>query len=239
VTSRGRRTRERLVTAARLIFERDGFLDARIADIADAAGVASGSFYTYFDSKETIFREVAIRLHHDMMSPDDGESRSERSPVEAIERANRKYLESYAANAALMGVIDHVSYFNNDLRAIREERARSFTTRAAQAIERLQVAGLADRELNPHYAASALTSMMSRFAYIWFVNPPGSDFQFDFDEAVRQLTRLWANAVGLSAALELQNAPTTAPNGKRRLAKQPGSVTRAEGSPSADRRPKR
>src|SRR5688500_10413505 len=44
-TERGRRMRARLLAAAREVFERDGFLDARVTDISAAAGVAHGSFY--------------------------------------------------------------------------------------------------------------------------------------------------------------------------------------------------
>ncbi|MYS96131.1 TetR family transcriptional regulator [Streptomyces sp. SID5469] len=47
-TRRGVRTRDALVAAARRIFERDGYLEARIVDIAAEAGVAAGSFYTHF-----------------------------------------------------------------------------------------------------------------------------------------------------------------------------------------------
>ena len=58
-TRRGAETRARLVQAAKEIFERDGFLEARITDIAQRAGVSHGSYYHYFDSKEQLFREVA------------------------------------------------------------------------------------------------------------------------------------------------------------------------------------
>src|SRR6188472_3064973 len=51
-TARGARTRAALVRGAREVFERDGLVDARIADIAAAAGVATGSFYSYFATKE-------------------------------------------------------------------------------------------------------------------------------------------------------------------------------------------
>ena len=58
-TPRGLRTRARLVGAARQVFEKIPFRQARLTDITAAAGVAAGTFYTYFDSKEEIFREVA------------------------------------------------------------------------------------------------------------------------------------------------------------------------------------
>jgi len=43
LTGRGRRTRQRLVDAARVVFERDGFLNSRLVDITDEAGTAVGS----------------------------------------------------------------------------------------------------------------------------------------------------------------------------------------------------
>jgi AcrR family transcriptional regulator len=45
-TARGNRMRKALVSAARRVFERDGYLDARIVDITADARVATGSYYT-------------------------------------------------------------------------------------------------------------------------------------------------------------------------------------------------
>src|SRR5256885_16696294 len=55
VTAKGARTREELVAAARRVFERDGYSGARVADIAAQAGVAHGSFFTYFPSQKDGF----------------------------------------------------------------------------------------------------------------------------------------------------------------------------------------
>ena len=68
---KGVRTRARLVDAAKQVFERDGFLDARIVDIAETAGLAPGTFYHYFDSKEQIFREVAEAQEERLTAPPD------------------------------------------------------------------------------------------------------------------------------------------------------------------------
>ncbi|HEY1278414.1 MAG TPA: helix-turn-helix domain-containing protein, partial [Acidimicrobiales bacterium] len=65
LTLRGQRTRAALVKAARAVFERRGYHDTRVVDITKAAGVAYGTFYTYFDSKELIFAEVVEELHRD------------------------------------------------------------------------------------------------------------------------------------------------------------------------------
>ncbi len=57
-TERGRRTLRALLDAAADEFGEKGFHDAAIARIAARADMAIGSFYTYFDSKEDIFRAL-------------------------------------------------------------------------------------------------------------------------------------------------------------------------------------
>ncbi|WP_113699225.1 TetR/AcrR family transcriptional regulator [Nonomuraea lactucae] len=56
--ARGQRTRAALVAAGRRVFERDGYLDARLIDIAAEAKCSTGSSYTYFASKEEILQAV-------------------------------------------------------------------------------------------------------------------------------------------------------------------------------------
>ena len=57
-TSRGRRTRRALLDAAAIEFGEHGFHLASISAITRRAGAALGSFYTYFDSKDAIFRAL-------------------------------------------------------------------------------------------------------------------------------------------------------------------------------------
>lgn len=57
-TARGKRTREKLLRAAETEFGEKGFHEAAISGITQRAGVALGSFYTYFESKEEIFRAL-------------------------------------------------------------------------------------------------------------------------------------------------------------------------------------
>ena len=61
-TSRGERTRRKLLDAARAEFGEKGFYDAAISGITQRAGVALGSFYTYFHSKEEIYRALVSHM---------------------------------------------------------------------------------------------------------------------------------------------------------------------------------
>ena len=57
-TERGRRTRNKLLEAAEIEFGEKGYYEAGISGITNRAGVALGTFYTYFESKEEIFRAL-------------------------------------------------------------------------------------------------------------------------------------------------------------------------------------
>ena len=87
-----------------------------------------------------------------------------------------------------------------------------FGERAERSIRRLQRAGLADKRVNPTFAADALGAMVARFAELWLVQ----DYhEYDFDEAVDQLTILWANALGIEPAAAAPSAPRARPRAKK------------------------
>jgi AcrR family transcriptional regulator len=196
LSRKGAQTRARLIVAAKVVFERDGFLEARITDIADVAGLASGSFYHYFDSKEQIFREVAEAQEERLTAPAVGEPvTSDDSPRERIRRATRRYLERYRDEATLMGVIEQVSRYDAHVNAARMATMKHFVERAERAIRQLQTGGQVDEQINPAIAADALGAMVARFAELWLVQGYRA---YDFDEAVDQLTLLWSNALGMA-----------------------------------------
>ena len=197
LSRKGLQTRARLLEAAKSVFERDGFLDARIVDITERANLAPGGFYHYFDSKEELFLEVAQRQEEKLTAPSDDVSGEpeEFSPAESIRQANRLYLERYRDEAALMGVIEQVSRFDEDVNKARMATMKHFVERAEQSIRRLQDQGTADTRLVPSMAADALGAMVARVAELWLVQ---GYRDYDFNEAVDQLSLLWANALGLT-----------------------------------------
>jgi AcrR family transcriptional regulator len=196
VSARGARTRQALVRAARTVFERDGYLDARIADIAAEAGVAAGSFYTYFTGKEDAFAAVMEEVNEEMLHPRLSAAIDDREdPVAVIEAANRAYLQSYRRNAKLMGLMDQVASIDDGFRRLRLQRARAFTERNARAVERLQRDGVADASLDPYLAAQAMGAMVSRMAFTRYVLGIGTA---SLETLVQILTRLWANALGIT-----------------------------------------
>ena len=177
------------------MFERDGFLQARITDIAAEAQVSHGSFYHYFDSKESLFREIAEEVEVRLVSMDDIAHHvdAESGPVDRIRAANRSYLMAYKKEARIMRVIEEVSRYDETVRSVRAKRDDYLAARLESAISRLQSEGLADPRIDTRYAATALGGMVAKFAEMMFIG--GS--KFDLDGAVEQLTLLWANSLGI------------------------------------------
>ena len=195
VTERGRKTRAELLRAARVVFERDGFIDAKITDIALEAGVASGSLYTYFSGKDELFAAVLDLALEEMLHPDVRYADANDDPAVTVEEATRAYLESYKGNAGIMRVFEQVSTIDPEFRRTRIERAMKFAERNARGIRRLQDAGQADPTLDARTASIALSAMVSRVAYLTFAlgYPSG-----DFDELVESMAKLWINALQIS-----------------------------------------
>jgi AcrR family transcriptional regulator len=139
------------VKAARALFEKQGYLDTSVADIAERARVAHGTFYTYFSSKEEIFAEVAETLLADFQAALQAEPELApgHSISERIERTNRGYLRAYEQTARMMAVLEQVATFNPRLAAIRRSSRRFWVQRNTEAIRRWQDRGFIDPDIRP------------------------------------------------------------------------------------------
>ena len=101
-TERGRRTLRKLLDAAAVEFGERGFHDASISGITRRAGVALGSFYTYFDSKDAIFRalvgdmsEAVKRAAREALTEPMGALEIERAALAAFLRFAAEHKEIY------------------------------------------------------------------------------------------------------------------------------------------------
>ena len=67
-TARGEATRKRILDAAEIEFGENGFARTSVASIVNRAGVAQGTFYLYFPSKDDVLRQLVRdmgrRLRH-------------------------------------------------------------------------------------------------------------------------------------------------------------------------------
>lgn len=196
LSDRGRRTRERLVAAARTVFEERGFDATRMSDIAEAAGVSHGTVYTWFPTKQDVLHgvvdSVTEQLYEVLSTPDA------KDPVERIALANTRYLEVHRRTARLMEVVAQAAVDDASFQAILTGLRRTHVDRVAKTIEKLQKDGLAVPSLDPRISSAALCAMVEGFARHWLGGEGETDEQMAPDApALRTLTELWARALGL------------------------------------------
>jgi AcrR family transcriptional regulator len=193
LTARGQRTRSSLIRAAASVFERDGFVDSRITDIARVAGVATGTFYKYFESKDAIFWEVVDEIISELYEQSHVGDTAGADPAARIAAANRLYIESFARHAALYAVVVQVASFNVEFRNRRQASRLIFLERAARGLKQLQSNGRADQNLNAELTAALLCGMVENFAEIHHA----FHFSFKSADAIEAMTDIWCRAIQL------------------------------------------
>lgn len=136
-TRRGQETRGKILEAAEAEFGERGFHEASINGITARAGVALGSFYTYFDSKEALFR--ALVEHMGRLTR---RYIAERAPQAggrlAAERAGiAAFLEFTRAHRNLYRIVMEAQFVAEDAyRAYYQSFAEAYAQNLAAAAER-------------------------------------------------------------------------------------------------------
>jgi AcrR family transcriptional regulator len=196
-TDRGRRTRALLLAAARQVFERDGYLNARVADIVTLAGVSHGTFYTYFDSRTEVVRAIMTEVNDEMVDAlavvldEPGHSDGLDFPAR-LDLSNRRFLDVYRRNSAMLVLMEQLATVDAEIGAQRIGGRRMHIERVSKSIRSLQHRGLVDKDLDARTAAAALTAMVSNFAYYWLAIGEA----FDDELAKTTLSRMWLGAIG-------------------------------------------
>jgi AcrR family transcriptional regulator len=192
---KGEQTRARLLDAAKEIFEENGFLEARVSDIAERARLSHGAFYHYFDSKEQIFREIAEMLDDELAEPMDSvifAPGSSNDPRERLQTALRQHLERYRDEARIMGVIEQVARYDDHVATVRSARNQRHREQIERSIRGMQRRGMADSTLDAKIAAAALGSMVERFAEMALAQ---GQLKCKLDDAADTLASLFVNAL--------------------------------------------
>ena len=124
-TARGKRTRDKLLQAAEIEFGDKGFHEAAISGITHRAGVALGSFYTYFESKEEIFQALVSYMSRRTRSWIAERVAGAPDRMAAERLGIQAYIEFARQHKGIYRIISEAEFVAND--AFREHYA-SFAT---------------------------------------------------------------------------------------------------------------
>jgi TetR/AcrR family fatty acid metabolism transcriptional regulator len=164
--------REAILRAAIRVFARNGYFNAKVADVARAAGVADGTVYLYFKSKEELLHSIFDRSVGAAIADARRELAELADPREKLRRIARLHLERLGADRDLAVV------FQVELRGSTKFMAEFSAAGLAEylrlireAFEEGQRAGLFRPGLNPKVVAKVLFGALDEMATNWILSP--------------------------------------------------------------------
>ncbi|GAY23565.1 TetR/AcrR family transcriptional regulator [Sphingobium fuliginis] len=144
-TARGERTRRALLSAAAEEFGEKGFHEGSISGITRRAGCALGSFYTYFDSKDDIFRALVADMSgqvRDYVGPRIAQARD---GIDAERLGLLSFLEFARSHKEIYRIIDEAEFVDQAAyRTHYESTASRILVRLREAAARGEVSGEPD-----------------------------------------------------------------------------------------------
>nr|WP_046349011.1 TetR/AcrR family transcriptional regulator [Sphingomonas changbaiensis] len=113
-TERGRRTLRAILDAAAAEFGDRGFHETGIIQITQRAGVALGTFYTYFDSKEDVFQAL-VRDFSDKVREGAGRAIADATDqIDAERRGLDWFLHFAREHREIYRIIDQAEFVDQD-----------------------------------------------------------------------------------------------------------------------------
>ena len=192
---RANRARQGLLDAARVAFQEHGYVDTTVDHIVSRAGVARGTFYTYFESKVHIFRHLAASIDERVAQDVVGFERSPDSdPIANLRISTANYLAMVRQNADLYRLVDQAAASDPKVQTARLASRSGHIRRVTQQIRRWQANGFADPAVDARTTAAVLVSMQSGFAQSMYLNGEVHDEM----SAVDIITGIWVSTCGLT-----------------------------------------
>ncbi len=163
--------RDALLRAAIDTFAARGFFNAQVADVARAAGVAAGTVYLYFRSKDDLLTSIFERTMKDAIAEGRASVAGIADPIERLRTIARLHLDRLGRDRALAVV------FQVELRQSTKfmERFSATQLREYLGIIRDIVADGQSRELfrrdvNPTLAAKLIFGALDEMATNWILS---------------------------------------------------------------------
>ena len=177
--------RDAILRAATQVFARHGYFQSQVADIARAAGVAAGTVYLYFRSKDDLLVSVFERTMKETLAEGQAVIAGVDDPKERLRRIARLHLDRMSRDRDLAVV------FQVELRQSTKfmERFSSTYLREYLGILRDIVAegqrrGVFRDRINPTIAAKALFGVLDEMATNWILTRRRYSLAAQADEVI-------------------------------------------------------
>ncbi|MCP3936746.1 MAG: TetR/AcrR family transcriptional regulator [Actinomycetia bacterium] len=169
--------RREILTAATNIFAQSNYRAARVAAIAEAAGVSEALLYKHFPSKKALFCEILQRVGLRIVEIWEKTVADETDALEALRRAGEVYvdnLRNHHAEAALQFQA-LAETADPDIAAVLRMNHLRYITFFEKLVKRGQHQGVIRADVDPHVAANILNGTGLTFTLVQRLDLDGPD----------------------------------------------------------------
>lgn len=163
--------REAILRAATRVFAGNGYFNSKVADIASAAGVADGTVYLYFKSKEEILHSIFDRTMEETIAEGRKQLEAITDPREKLRRIAELHLERMSTDRDL-AVVFQVE-LRGSTKFMEEFSAAGFAEYLGLihgVIVEGQAAGVFRSELNAKVIAKVFFGALDEMATNWILS---------------------------------------------------------------------
>jgi AcrR family transcriptional regulator len=162
-TTKGIKTRQKLLDVAEEVFGTKGYFAASIVDITQQANVAQGTFYNYFSSKYEIFAELIRQLSRDFRIEIKQEIARAKTQREALEIGIHVFLRWVKNHRNLYSIVQQSVLVDEQLyRAYYERLAQGYLKGLEEAMSKGEF-----KRLHPETVAYCLMGVTSYIGMRW------------------------------------------------------------------------
>lgn len=163
--------RTAILDAATTVFARRGYFSSQVADVARSAGVAAGTVYLYFRSKDEILTSIFDRTMRDAI--DEGRRAIDgiTDPVERLRRIARTHLARMGRDRNLAIVFQvELRQTTKFMEQFSATGFREYLGLIRQTIEDGQARGLFRKSLNARTASKVFFGALDEMSTNWILS---------------------------------------------------------------------
>ncbi len=192
-TLRGRQTQAAIDAAARSVIARKGILAATISEIAAEAGKSTASFYNYYDSKEAMVREWAVRFRDEARERSRATAKPELTNWERSYEAAAAHWYTYRNRLAEIISVSQLAMVSDDFAEYWNDICSLPIGLITAMVKQAQQQGFCYRD-DPHLIAVAMVSMLNQFCYTQ-LSGDGSAESVDDEACVTTLANIFYRTI--------------------------------------------
>ena len=163
--------RDAILRAAIKVFARHGYFQSQVADVARVAGVAAGTVYLYFRSKDDLLVSIFERTMKDAIDEGRAALADVADPVDRLRRIARLHLDRLGRDRDLAVVMQvELRQSIKFMERFSSTHLQDYLNIIRRTISEGQAAGAFRNDVSPNAAAKVFFGALDEMATNWMLS---------------------------------------------------------------------